>query len=333
MKQLFMANVHAFIIYSYVGTAILLALTYLLFKVLKTSSPRLKAQAYFVALVVPFLTYIIVHIIFNRPCGFGLSPWGAGGGVAADAYNQVCRLGSSIAEFLVPFFGIAIFVAVAKAIISIIACRRLSLKYGYLQEWEGPEVFKVLKSGAEEVGVPVPKIVLIPSDNMEAFTFGIWQPVIVISDGLISKLTTVELGHVLKHECAHIKRHDVLTNWLAVVLRDIAFFNPFVLWAFALFLRAKEKASDDLAVLAGQNPHDYGITLIKTWRMSGKKNLGRIVYDNISPELGFLKKTATLEERVKRMLNWRENIAEPKFFNVSFAVVIIFSISLLMLVC
>jgi beta-lactamase regulating signal transducer with metallopeptidase domain len=330
--ELFLANIHAFIIYSYVGTATLLALTYLLFKILKTSSPRLKAQAYFGALVVPPVTYFTAHVILNKPCQFGILPWGTLGG-AAESYNLVCRLGSRVAEFLVPFFGIAMFVGVAKAIISVIACGRLAVKYGYLQEAEGPEIFKVLKSGAKELGIPIPKIVLMPSDNMEAFTFGIWQPVIVISDGLVSKLSTAELGNVLKHECAHIKRHDVLTNWLAVVLRDIAFFNPFVLWAFSLFLGEKEKASDDLAVLAGQNPHDYGTTLIKTWRMSAKKSAGRIIYDNISPELGFLKRTATLEKRVERLLNWRENTAEPKFFNLSFAVVIIFSINLLILVC
>jgi len=330
--ELFLANIHAFIIYSYVGTATLLALTYVLFKILKTSSPRLKAQAYFAALVVPSLTYVTAHILLGKPCSFGLGPWGIDSGVAAT-YNLVCNLGSKGAEFLVPFFGIAMFVGVAKAIISIIACRRLAMKYGYLQEWEGPEIFKVLKSGAAEVGISVPKVVLMPSERAEAFTFGIWQPVIVVSGGLISNLNSVELGDVLKHECAHIKRHDTLTNWLAVVLRDIAFFNPFVLWAFSLFLGAKEKASDDLAVLAGQNPHDYGTTLIKTWRLGAKKTVGRIVYDNISPELGFLKRTASLEERVERMLNWQENSAEPKFFNLSFALVIIFSINLLILVC
>ena len=327
---LFLADLHSFIIYSYVGTAIILALAYILFEVLRTSSSKLKSQVYFSALIVPPVSYVILHVLLRKPCG--ILPWNLEGRIA-EIYNAICSIGAKAIDILVPLFGVAFIIGILKGIISIIACRRLITKYGFVNRDEAPELFEVLHIVAEQIGIEVPKLIIVPNEKSKAFTFGIRQPVVVISDGILQQLAGEDIEHILKHECAHIKRDDVLTNWLAVMIRDMSFFNPFTHWAFSAYVAAKEEASDDLAIQTGLNPYEYGTTLIKMWRNSKENTLTNVLFNNISPNPGFLKKAAAFEKRVSRMLAWEENTNEVKFFKVYFSVILLFSVMILAFVC
>lgn len=328
----FMAYLHSFINYSYIGSAIILVCFYVIFKIRRDIAPHLKALAYFSALAVPPLTYIVKHVILQQPCTIGFLPWGVQGSVA-NAYNAICRIGLHVTDFLVPFFGITIVIGLAKSLITLLACKRLAYRYGYVNEEVAPELIASLKEIAVLTGIKLPQIILTSNSNAQAFTFGVFKPVIVISDGVLSNLSTQELADVLKHECAHIKRYDVPTNWLAVMLRDVSFFNPFTHIAFSFYMTAKEEASDDVALQSGANPFQYGATLIKMWRISKENVLMSLIFDSVSPDPGFLKSVSSFEERVARMLDWPNNNTKPRYFSLLLTLVLLFSIIILNLVC
>ena len=326
----FLANLHSFVIYSYFGTLVILFLTYLFIRIFRVTSPKLKARAYFIALITPGLTFLVAHL-FSKACSYGSLPWDIGS--LAVFYGELCRIGGKATDFLVPFFMLAIFVGVTKALISILVCRRLIAKYGYADETEYPHLFTILKRAAQNTGITVPKIILTADDYARAFTFGIKQPIIVLSTEVLLKFSNDEIEQILSHECAHIKRLDVFTNWLGVMIRDISFFNPFAHIVFTRFVAAKEEASDDLALKTGLNPLEYGTTLIKMWRMSKENTFLNLAFENISPSPGFLKKAATFEMRVQRMLNWQKEIKEPKYFWAILAIVAVFTSMFLISIC
>jgi len=80
------------------------------------------------------------------------------------------------------------------------------------------------------------------------FTIGIKNFALVLSPRLMDMLNTGEKEVLIQHELSHIKRKDNLLNWIALILRDLLFFNPFSYIAYSLIKSEQEKASDKLLV-------------------------------------------------------------------------------------
>ena len=52
----------------------------------------------------------------------------------------------------------------------------------------------------------------------------------------------------IQHELCHIKRKDNLIGWIALIIKDLNFFNPFAYIAYYLIRSEQEKACDQLVV-------------------------------------------------------------------------------------
>jgi len=74
------------------------------------------------------------------------------------------------------------------------------------------------------------------------------KPMVLIPVGALSGLTENELEMIIIHELAHIRRHDVLINYLQAVMETLFFFNPAV-WLISRRIRVeREHCCDDTAV-------------------------------------------------------------------------------------
>src|SRR5213075_2089894 len=95
--------------------------------------------------------------------------------------------------------------------------------------------------------------------------FGWRRPKLLLPDGLCKKLDDRELRMVFLHELAHVKRADVLLNWVIIFIRSLHWFNPLV-WLAMRRLRAdRELVCDAIVIvhLAVNERRAYGDTLIK----------------------------------------------------------------------
>jgi beta-lactamase regulating signal transducer with metallopeptidase domain len=95
--------------------------------------------------------------------------------------------------------------------------------------------------------------------------FGFLRPRLLLPAGMVGELSHEQLRFVILHELVHVKRRDVLLNWLLVVVQALHWFNP-VVWLAFRRLRADRELVCDAAVLSLLNPaerHTYGGTLIK----------------------------------------------------------------------
>src|SRR5581483_8788035 len=85
-------------------------------------------------------------------------------------------------------------------------------------------------------------------------TIGMFKPLIVIPEELISSLSDAEFEGVIAHELAHIKRWDYLTNILQHIIQAYLFFHPAV-WLIGKYLNVeRELACDDWAVKVTGEP-------------------------------------------------------------------------------
>lgn len=99
------------------------------------------------------------------------------------------------------------------------------------------------------LGVGYP-IALVVTDACERpYIFGVLRPAIVLPAALPAESDRNGLMAVLGHEIAHVRRNDLLWNWLPMVAHALFFFCPFVWLANREWQIAQEVACDEMAVL------------------------------------------------------------------------------------
>jgi beta-lactamase regulating signal transducer with metallopeptidase domain len=94
---------------------------------------------------------------------------------------------------------------------------------------------------------------------------GLFHPRLLLPVGFTTRFSPTELCFVFLHELAHLKRRDLLTNWLIVILQVMHWFNPLVWFGFARWRAERELACDAMALEAageGQNK-EYGRTILR----------------------------------------------------------------------
>jgi beta-lactamase regulating signal transducer with metallopeptidase domain len=117
----------------------------------------------------------------------------------------------------------------------------------------------------EVMGTRVP-VKLVETDLIDSpALFGFRRLNLLLPPGTTRRLTPVELRHVFLHELAHVRRGDVLLNWLTTVLQVLHWFNPVIWFAFARMRADREEACDALALARGASNDRaaYGATVLK----------------------------------------------------------------------
>ena len=83
-----------------------------------------------------------------------------------------------------------------------------------------PRLYQVVERMTQRVGIPMPKIYVIPTDSPNAFATGRnpQHASIAVTHGILNLLNDEELEGVLAHELGHVKNRDILTSSIAATL-------------------------------------------------------------------------------------------------------------------
>lgn len=96
-------------------------------------------------------------------------------------------------------------------------------------------------------------------------TWGVLRPVVLLPAST-AQWPAARLEAVLRHELAHVRRFDVLTQLVAEIACALHWFNPLV-WLVAKRLRIeREMACDDDVIASGSPPADYAADLVELAR-------------------------------------------------------------------
>ncbi len=91
--------------------------------------------------------------------------------------------------------------------------------YGARQvtEAEAPALYSVTQELAVRMGVPMPKVYIIPSDAPNAFATGRnpQHAAVAATEGILRLLTRDELTAVMAHELGHVRNRDILISTIA----------------------------------------------------------------------------------------------------------------------
>lgn len=107
-------------------------------------------------------------------------------------------------------------------------------------------------------------------DCNQAFTLGVFRPVVFVPEQLVQHLNHTEIEAVLGHEFAHIKRYDDVFVCLQLVSKCILFFNP-MMWLSARHITSlRERCCDLLAIQASGLPaQSYAKSLLRVAELQG----------------------------------------------------------------
>jgi|GEM_PF-6430539 len=136
------------------------------------------------------------------------------------------------------------------------------------------------------------------------FVAGIVRPRIVMPHGLIDSSSEAELEPLILHELVHVRRWDILVNWIQVVLQLLHWYNPLVWLANREIRRERELACDDRVLVAtGYRRKEYGSSLLKIAALTPRRavlSLGMV---------GVAEPGDSLKLRLKRIMDAKRRIS------------------------
>src|ERR1700722_16099723 len=85
---------------------------------------------------------------------------------------------------------------------------------------ELPRAYAAVERLTQKIGIPMPKMYVIPSDSPNAFATGRnpSHASVAVTHGILGLLTDEELEGVLAHELGHVSNRDILISSVAATL-------------------------------------------------------------------------------------------------------------------
>ncbi|MGC2637852.1 MAG: zinc metalloprotease HtpX [Acidobacteriaceae bacterium] len=100
-----------------------------------------------------------------------------------------------------------------------------------------PRAYQVVERMTQRLGLPMPKIYVIPTDAPNAFATGRnpQHASVAVTHGILQLLNDDELEGVLAHELGHVKNRDILTSSIAATLAGAIILLARMTWWAELF--------------------------------------------------------------------------------------------------
>ncbi|MFN0067892.1 MAG: M56 family metallopeptidase, partial [Limisphaerales bacterium] len=126
-----------------------------------------------------------------------------------------------------------------------------------------PELIIRLERAAKRLGLRRAVRLRLTDSPHGPLVFGLFRPVILLPEQLVAELTADQLGDVLLHELAHVRRGDLWIGHAQALLQILWWWHPLVWLAGRRLDRAREEAADEAVVGAlEREPQRYAETLV-----------------------------------------------------------------------
>jgi len=96
-----------------------------------------------------------------------------------------------------------------------------------------PRVYQVVERLTQKIGIPMPKIYVIPNESPNAFATGRnpEHASVAVTQGILNLLNDEELEGVLAHELGHVRNRDILISSIAATIAGaITYFAQVARW-------------------------------------------------------------------------------------------------------
>ena len=175
--------------------------------------------------------------------------------------------------------------------------RKFSLRLKRQQPLAIPRLTALIEETKLLLGVRG-EVPVFESDSTPSL-YGAFKPRLLLPKSVLG-FDDGELRHVIWHELIHLKRRDVLLNWVLIFVQAIHWFNP-VIWLALRRLRAARELACDAAILSrlpAAERNAYGATLIKIVDCCGRVSPVPSLIPILNPK-------EQLERRIRMIANYK----------------------------
>jgi len=119
---------------------------------------------------------------------------------------------------------------------------------------------------ASPLAIAAPVKVIETPVLLEPGVFGVFRPILVLPEGIASRLTPEQLKAILAHELCHVRRRDNLAAAIHMVVEALFWFHPLVWWIGARLIEERERACDEEVLALGNQPQAYAEGILNVCR-------------------------------------------------------------------
>lgn len=144
-----------------------------------------------------------------------------------------------------------------------------------LNKCDNDKVNKLLEECKIKMNINSNISIILNKHKKAPYLLGFFRPKIIISSEIIDKFSLEEVRYIFLHELSHLKKKDILVNWIIILVQAIHWFNPIVWYAFHKMKQDCEIACDEM-VLNYINPKEsinYGQTILNLAKAFSNSNL------------------------------------------------------------
>jgi beta-lactamase regulating signal transducer with metallopeptidase domain len=110
---------------------------------------------------------------------------------------------------------------------------------------------------------PMPVRIKTSTSLLEPGLVGIVEPVVLLPQGLMGRLSEQERASILAHELSHFSRRDNVTAAIHMTVEALFWFYPPVWLIGARLIAERERACDENVVASGHDPEIYAGGILK----------------------------------------------------------------------
>jgi bla regulator protein BlaR1 len=177
-----------------------------------------------------------------------------------------------------------------------------------------PEWLELLKICKAELNVKAPLLLIETCAVKTPALLGFIKPRLLLPRGLPEKISRDELRLIFIHELMHLKRKDILLNWIITFIQIAQWFNPFAWLALAKWREARELACDESALnfLGKEKSNEYGRTIVRVLQFCNQEK-------GLVGMVGICENSRQIMERLTSIKNFNR----PSSFMVALSIIIL----------
>jgi bla regulator protein blaR1 len=92
---------------------------------------------------------------------------------------------------------------------------------------------------------------------LEPGVFGVFQPVLLLPEGIFDRLTPTQLKAIIAHELCHVRHRDNLIAAIHMLVETVFWFHPLVWWIGKRMVEERELACDQEVLRTMSDPKIY----------------------------------------------------------------------------
>lgn len=126
---------------------------------------------------------------------------------------------------------------------------------------------RATRRAATLIPLHLPILVFSSATRLEPGVFGIREPVLLLPDGIMDRLTPAQLEAILAHEMSHVRRRDNLMAAIHMVVELLFWFYPLVWWIRTRLIEERERACDEEVLKSGSDASVYAEGILNVCKL------------------------------------------------------------------